>query len=214
MNEVNKRNIEFWNQFYEKEHGNGFVESHWLDMFNEIIAGVRGPVVDLGCGNGYDTAYLLDKNKKVIACDGSINAVFNVKNNYPSVSSAMCFDMLDGFPLSNNMTNLIIADLCLHYFTKEDTIGILKEMRRILVNKGHILLRVNSINDENYGVGQGTEVEPHLYLTEDGRYKRFFASSDIYDMFNLFDIKYVREAMMNRYKLTKKLYVVDLKNCK
>lgn len=45
---------------------------------------------------------------------------------------------------------------------------ILNEIRRILVPGGHLLARVNSINDVNHGAGQGTEVEHHLYRTEDG----------------------------------------------
>ena len=77
-----------------------------------------------------------------------------------------------------------------------------------------MLFRVNSMNDINHGAGQGLEVETHLYMTEDGRYKRFFDAKDIYEMFNIFDIKYVREETMKRYKLEKKTYVVDARNIK
>ena len=120
--------------------------------------------------------------------------------------------MMDKFPFANNSTDLIIADLCLHYFRKDETIAILKEIRRVLVNKGHMLIRVNSMNDINHGAGQGKEIEPHLYMTSDGRLKRYFDYKDIYDYFNMFDIKYIREETMKRYKLEKKNYVVDVRN--
>ena len=77
-----------------------------------------------------------------------------------------------------------------------------------------MLFRVNSINDLNHGAGQGLEIEPHLYLTDDGRYKRFFDSADLYKMFDMFYIKYVREQPMKRYKLEKTVYVCDAKNVK
>ena len=212
--EANKKNLEYWNELHKHYDREDIQFDDWLWPFDKIIKEARGPVIDLGCGSGNDILYLLNKGKNVSAADGSINAILNIRKNFPEVKETICFDMLDAFPYANNSTDLMIADLCLHYFTKEDTIKILKEIRRVLVNRGHMLLRVNSINDVNHGAGQGMEVEPHLYMTEDGRYKRFFSSSDVYEFFNIFDIKYVREDVMQRYKLDKKVYVLDVKNRK
>ena len=143
-----------------------------------------------------------------------MNAIYNIRKNFLEVKESICFDMLNRFPFCNNMTDLVIADLCLHYFKREDTIGILKEIKRILVNNGHMLFRVNSMNDVNHGAGQGIEVEHHLYMTPDGRYKRFFDMKDIYEYFDMFQIEYVHEDVMTRYKLEKKLYVASVKNKK
>ena len=41
------------------------------------------------------------------------------------------------------------------------------DIKRILTNNGHLIFRVNSINDVNHGAGEGNEVEPHLYETSD-----------------------------------------------
>ena len=212
--EANKNNLAYWNEFHKSHERSEIVTDDWLWPFDEIIEKARGPVLDLGCGEGNNTLYLLGKGKNVTAADGSLNAVLNMRKNFPEVKETICFDMLETFPYANNSTDLVIADLCLHYFTREDTIKILKEIRRILVNKGHLLFRVNSINDVNYGAGMGVEVEPHLYMTEDGRYKRFFDSSDIYEIFNMFYLKYVREQPMKRYELEKKVYVCNARNVK
>jgi len=214
VNEVNKKNIEYWNKLHTHYEREEIITDNWLDQFHEIVDNAKGPAIDLGCGCGNDTLYLLNKGKSVIPCDGSMNAIQNIRRNFPEIHESICFDMLDMFPFCNNMTDLVIADLCLHYFKREDTIKILKEIKRVLVNNGHLLLRVNSMNDVLHGVGKGIEVEPHLYMTEDGRYKRFFDRKDIYEIFNMFQIKYVNEDVMTRYKLEKKLYVVDLKNRK
>lgn len=213
-NAVNKKNIEYWNNLHKEYKRDEIVVDNWLWVFDKIIDDSNKPAIDLGCGSGNDTLYLLNKGKKVIPCDGSMNAILNIKKNFPEVLDSVCFDMLDEFPFPNDITDLIVADLSLHYFKREDTINILKEIKRLLVSNGHMLLRVNSINDVNHGAGNGEEIEHHLYMTEDGRYKRFFDYKDIYDFFNLFDIKYIREETMKRYKLEKKTYVVDVRNRK
>ena len=210
--EENKKNLEYWNGLHKNYERNEIVSDDWLRVFNPIIDEARGPAIDLGCGSGNDTLYLLNRKKRVIPCDGSVNAIANIRKNFPEINEAICFDMLDKFPIVNNSTDLVIADLCLHYFRKDETIAILKEIRRILVNRGHMFLRVNSINDVNHGACFGEEIEPHLYRTDDGRLKRFFDYKDIYDYFNMFDIKYVREETMHRYKLEKKNFVVGVRN--
>ena len=60
------------------------------------------------------------------------NAILNIRKNFPEVKESICFDMLEGFPFANSSTDLVIADLCLHYFSKNDTIKILKDIKRIL----------------------------------------------------------------------------------
>ncbi len=118
--------------------------------------------------------------------------------------------MLNEFPFENNSCELIIADLCLHYFRENDTFKIINEIKRILAPNGHLILRVNSINDVNYGAGKGEEVERHLYLTEDNRLKRFFDEKDILYFFKDFSIEYNQEETLSRFGLEKKLHTVHL----
>ncbi len=210
--DANKNNLEHFDKWYQNHKEEKVVSDDWLWVFDKLINDADGPVIDLGCGLGNDTMYLLNKGKKVIPCDGSLTAIRNIREKNLKVVDSICFDMLDKFPFPSNIADLIVADLSLHYFTREDTIKILNEIKRVLTRNGHMLCRVNSINDVNYGAGVGFEVEPHLYMTEDGRYKRFFDYKDIYDFFSVFNIKYVREEDMKRYTLNKKAYVIDVKS--
>ena len=75
-----------------------------------------------------DTLYLINKGKKVISCDQSSNAINNIRKNFPEVYDTKCFNMLNGLPFEDNSYELVIADLCLHYFREEDTFKVLKEM--------------------------------------------------------------------------------------
>ena len=179
-----------------------------MDKFETIIDSCSTPILDLGCGSGNDTLYLINKNKQVISCDQSSNAINNIKKNFPEVYDTKCFNMLDGMPFDNNSFELIIADLCLHYFKEKDTFELLNEIRRILTVGGRLIFRVNSVNDVNHGAGQGNEIDHHLYETSDKRLKRFFDEKDIKFFFKDFDIEYLNEEIMTRYKLEKRLYRV------
>ena len=40
--------------------------------------------------------------------------------------------MSKGLPFADNLTNIIISDLSLHYFTEQKTFEILEEIKRVL----------------------------------------------------------------------------------
>ena len=206
MSDEVKKSLDFWNELHLNHEKKDIIYDDWLEMFDDLISKCNTPIIDLGCGNGNDTLYLIGKGKKVIACDQSENAIKNIKRNFPEIYDTKIFNMLDGFPFDDNSFELIIADLCLHYFRSDDTFKILKSIKKILKDDGHLLFRINSINDVNYGAGKGEEIEHHLYLTDDGMYKRFFDNEDVKKFFSDFHIEYLNEESMNRYKYEKKVY--------
>lgn len=205
INEIDN-SIKYWNNIYKNYNIDDIIMDDWLDDFSDITNICSTPILDLGCGSGNDTLYLINKGKKVISCDQSSNAIKNIKKNFKEVYDTKCFNMLDGLPFNDNYFQVIIADLCLHYFKEKDTYMILDEILRILSRNGHLIFRVNSINDINHGAGEGKEIEYHLYETSDKRLKRFFDEEDIRYFFKKFDIRYLNEEIMTRYKLEKKLY--------
>ena len=203
-----ENSLQYCDQIHEEQDYNrdSIKVDDWLDRFEDIIDRSSLPILDLGCGGGNNTLYLVDKGKPVVACDQSETAVAMIQKNFPEIKETKRFNMLDGLPLSDNSFEVVIADLCLHYFTEKDTLRIISEIERILVPKGHLLMRVNSVNDVNHGAGQGVEIEPHLYEMETGTLKRYFDEADIRRFFNDYDIEYLKEETMSRYKLEKKLY--------
>ena len=207
-----KQSKEYWDNVHIEYDRDQIQYDEWLNDFDEIIDNCKTPILDLGCGSGNNTLYLINKNKKVIAADFSSNAITNIIKNFPEIYDTKCFNMLDGFPFKENSFELIIADLSLHYFKWKDTEKILKDIERILCKNGYLMIRVNSINDVNHGAGKGLEIEKHLYQTEDGRLKRFFDENDIREIFKDFNIIYLKEEVMTRYKKDKVLYRVCLQN--
>ena len=197
---------EMWNEIHSSYQRDKIEYDDWLDMFHSDIDNCKTPIIDLGCGSGNDTLYLIEKGKEVIPCDYSKNAIQNIKNNFPEVERTECFDMTKGLPFEDNFTDLVICDLSLHYFKEKTTFEILKELKRVLKPNGILLFRVNSIKDVNHGAGEGKEIEPHLYETIDGRYKRFFDYEDIESFFASWKKLYVHEETMGRYEKEKVLW--------
>lgn len=206
-------NIDYWNNVYRSIKHNKITYDLWLDKFKFILENHKNDrVLDLGCGTGSDTLYLSERGYNVIACDYSQEALSIVKENIKGIESVQ-LDISKRLPFHDNNVGLIIADLSIHYFNEETTFSIMDELKRIMKNNGHLIIRVNSINDINYGAGCGEEIENHFYLTKDG-YKRFFDEYDIRYFFNVLKIEYLEEAHMDRYGDIKKTFEVVLKKYK
>ena len=211
VNEISKN---FWNNIHIKYGNNPIKYDNWLEIFNKYIFECDRPVIDLGCGRGNNTLYLIEKGKEVIPCDFSKIAVEIVRKNFPQIKNVNCFDMTKGLPFEDNYTDLLICDLSLHYFTEITTIKILNEISRVLTPNGKMLFRVNSINDINYVAGQGIEIEKHLYKTDDGTFKRFFDENDIKKIFKNWKILYINEEKTGRYDKEKILWKCAIQNNK
>lgn len=205
-NKASKKANERWNMIHINYERCQIEYDDWLDLFRDDIDKCTTPIIDLGCGSGNDTLYLIEKGKDVIPCDYSQKAIYNIQRNFPEVKRAECFDMTKGLPFDTNFTDIIISDLSLHYFTEKKTFEILEEIKRVLKPNGLLLFRVNSVKDVNYGAGKGREIETHLYETEDGRYKRFFDKEDIKKFFLGWVKLYIHEEIMKRYEMEKVLW--------
>jgi SAM-dependent methyltransferase len=197
---------EHWNKEFAKYANSEIVYDNWLDSCERELQSCVTPIIDLGCGAGNNTKYLLEKGKEVIPCDFAETAIVNIKSRFPQIKQAECFDMTKGLPFADNFTDLVIADLSLHYFSEDTTYDILEEIQRVLKPNGFLCFRVNSVKDKNHGAGQGTEIAKHLYETADGRQKRFFDKNDIETFWQAWHLVFYQEENMHRYELNKVLW--------
>lgn len=198
---IKKSYVDVWNDLHKDfARNNKFKFDGWLEKFETIISNIKTKIIDLGCGvTGNNTIYLLKKGKKVISCDFAIEALNEIKKI--KGSKILQFDMLDKFPFENNTTDLIIADLSLHYFKEEDTKRIISEIRRILNTNGYLFLRLNSTNSTEYKkiIEAGVmEIEHNLFFSNNME-KRFFDKKDIKKYFNSFKNIYLNEENMTRW---------------
>ncbi|MCI8361878.1 MAG: class I SAM-dependent methyltransferase [Clostridia bacterium] len=167
----------YWNDEYWKYVINNnkadFIKESWLEKFIAEINKVESKTaIDLGCGIGQDTKWLLDKGFDVVSCDFSDRALNKLKEIIPN-SKTMQIDIKEKLPFEDNSIGLINANLSIHYFSMENTIKIFNEIRRVLKPNGLFVGRVNSDKNEGYIQENTKEIEKNFYY-EDGRYRRLF----------------------------------------
>lgn len=151
---MNNGFVKMWDN-WSKRRSSVPVYDLWLDEYKNILQENKdNEILDLGCGIGADTLYLLERGYNVLSCDFSVEALKSIENNIPN-SKTLYLDMMKKFPIADKKYSLIIADLSLHYFNNETIIHIMKEIKRILKDGGVLLARVASVNDFNFGAGQG-----------------------------------------------------------
>ena len=201
-----------WNKMHQEYFEGSIKHDNWLDGYLKIIEECKTDIIDLGCGTGNNSLYLNKLGKQVIACDFSDEALKIVRKNIPDIKIKE-FNMLNDFPFESNFADLIIADLSLHYFSYQETIKILNEIKRILTNNGYLLFRVNSLNDINHGSEEGIEIEKHYFEVEDIK-KRFFSKEDLINFFNNSEIVDLKEYTMIRYVKPKVLWKGLVRNIK
>ena len=199
---------EYWDSVYSKFNREAKYDN-WLDSYKHTFKNCTTKILDLGCGAGNDSLYFIEKGYKVLACDYSKEALKTIERNIEGIETKL-LDISEPFEFEDNSFELIIADLCLHYFDEKTTIEIMKELKRILKPNGYLLARVNSIGDVNHGAGQGEKIEENYYFVE-GYNKRFFTIKDIKKFFSIIGDVQVKEAEMLRYSKPKKLIEICVK---
>lgn len=202
-----------WNEMHKKfaENPNNILKyDEWLEEFKTTIDAVNTEIIDLGCGvTGNNTLYLLNRNKKVISCDFAEEALKVVATHIPN-SRTLLFDMTERFPFEDNFTDLIIADLSIHYFSKQVTINIINEIKRVLKNNGYLIFRVNSTKSTEYKEIKETSLEDNYYFIK-GITKRFFSEKDILNFFYDWNIEFMKEENMDRWSDDKIVWKVMVK---
>lgn len=195
-----------WDEYYSNKQGEltEYQYDAWLEKYTGLLKGKK--VLDLGSGIGNDSKILVEQGICVHACDFSKEALEILRENLPAVSCT-CIDMTQKLPFEDASFGAVVADLSLHYFTWKVTVGIAAEIVRILSEDGILLLRVNSINDVEYGAGQGIELEKRLYMVRE-RLKRFFTKEDLLNLFSDWEIKYIEEYTNWRFEYGKVMWEV------
>jgi SAM-dependent methyltransferase len=181
----------------------------WLDKWIALIQqkSANGPVLELGCGSGWDTTDLLSASCKVIATDIS---TANLAECTRSVPQAKFVQLDNGQPLpfADHSLPVIVASLTLHYFTWTVTMQIASELSRCLKADGILFARFNSTHDYNYGASPDTlEIEPNFHQVGTST-KRFFDETSILAFLHGWDIQFLEENIIHRYEKPKSVWEV------
>ena len=207
MSKDNNKHVAMWNSWSKSRFGKP-VYDLWLEEYLPLFDKSE-IILDLGCGIGANTRYLIEQGYSVLSCDYSNEALRNI-DQFIDKSKTKYLNMNDSFPFDDDSFSIIIADISLHYFTDKKTIQIMKEIKRILKHGGYLIARVSSIND-SYNVSDDDNPDSRYY--DYGSYgQRYFNEMDLNRYFGLIGDFEFREVLMTRnepfYSYPKALYQV------
>ncbi len=155
----------YWDETYYrnlKGSEKDFLNDIWMIKYKDIICNINNKnAIDLGCGLGQDSIWLMKNGFNVISCDFSKKALNKFKETCPN-AKVMNFDIVDGLPFEPNSVGLVNANLSLHYFNMEKTKEIFDGIYEVLEKGGLFIGRMNS--DKNAYVNDNyIEMEKDFY---------------------------------------------------
>ncbi len=139
-----------------------------FDFFCNYIPN-NGETLELACGPGNITKYLLNKRPdlKILGTDLSVNMVELAKKNNPAAE----FQLMDSRDISKIEKNYdaIMCGFCLPYLSKEETQQLIKDASKTLKTKGILYLSTMEDDYENSAFKKGSggdEIFMHYYRAE------------------------------------------------
>lgn len=158
---------------------------HWLDRWLPLLIerAAGGPILEIGCGAGDDTATLTASGLTVIAFDISPEAVAAATLCAPQARIERQ-DVRAPFPSGAKELGAVVAGLSLHYFPWSETLSLVERIRTALRPRGVLVSRLNSVEDHNYGASGYPAMERN-YCLVDGKPKRFLDEASINELFSV-----------------------------
>lgn len=137
-----------------------------LDFFCENLPATQPKVLELACGPGNVTRYLLDKRPdlEVIGSDLSENMITLAKRNNPEAS----FVILDCRAIGglNKKFDAVMCSFCLPYLDKNEVKKLIADIFKVLNPAGILYISTMEDKYENSGPrrgSQGDEMYMHFY---------------------------------------------------
>lgn len=159
-------------------HAHGRQDAGPSDLVRSIapILSARSRVLELGCGQGDDAAYLANFGHDIIACD-FVEAVVDANRQRFRTRNGLTFRVMrtdEPFPDAAGSFDAVYAHLTLHYFRHDVTEKIFGEIQRVLGPAGVLAFACKSDQDLLYG--QGTPIEPDMFELH-GHVRHFFSEA-------------------------------------
>ncbi len=110
---------------------------------------VAGKVLDLGCGTGHFSNYILNKGFEVHAIDPSVKMLEYARTNFPDIN--FMEGVASSLPFPDNTFDLVISIEVFRYLDITDVKQAYKEINRVLKPGGRLLItHVNKFASDGY----------------------------------------------------------------
>ena len=197
----------YWTRYLESNKDKNkldFMHDVWIEKYRKILNKIeKGKALDLGCGIGQDTMFLINEGYDVLSTDISEKALNELKKKVHN-AKILKLDMNKLLPFNNEEFNLVFANLSTHYYNWNDTVQLYNEIRRILKKDGYFIGRVNSTKTFKSNEEDLTLIENNFYFGR--RYFRLFNEEDFDQLFKDWNIIILNETTTNRWGKKKTLW--------
>lgn len=197
---------QIWNQRYARQEL--VRQDDWLLPWRERLQALPRPrsALDLGCGDGFETARLADWGFAVTATDIAEQALARSRERTPTAQHLLA-DARAMPMLADASFDLVIAHLSLHYFDRAGTLAAFGEVARLLRPGALLLACVNAEDDLNYGAPTGAAQSWELSLV-DGVPKQFFGEAKLREALGSgrYEIESLHKRSTLRYGAPKSLW--------
>jgi len=153
-----------WNSIYKER---GILQKEVSETVIEAVNFFKHErvrrVLDLGCGTGRHTAYLLEEGFQIYGCDSSEAALRIAMATLPAVDFETC--NMTALPYEAGFFDAVICNHVIQHGTIAEIKVAISEIHRILRKGGFLFLVAISTNHPKYLTG--TEIEPNTRINTD-----------------------------------------------
>lgn len=190
----NENTIQTWDklaQKYQEKFKDVELYNDSYDLFCEAIGNDSASILEIGCGPGNITKYLLLKhrNYKILATDVAPSMVELGKINNPTAE----FKVLDARSISQiyQKFDAIMCGFCMPYLSKEESIQMIKDSWSLL-EKGGIFYFSTIENDYNKSESQTSSDGQHTMFVyyHEANYLQKAITDCGFDTLNVLRIEY------------------------
>ena len=171
------RDRNYWNRYYSER--NDMISSP--SLFAMSIAEELAPqksILDLGCGNGRDSFFFLDRGLYVTGIDASDSIINELREKTKNNDKALfvCDNFVKCTALFQRKYDYIYSRFTLHAITEKQEEELLVNIFDALKPSGKLFIEARTIHDDLYGKGEMVAENSFYY---DGHFRRFLDPSVI-----------------------------------
>ena len=171
------RDRRYWNQYYNENHKESMDPSSFaVTIADELEA--NKSILDLGCGNGRDSLFFLERGLYVTGIDASDSVIKALKTKTEKNENAIfcCDNFVKCSALFQRRYDYIYSRFTLHAITEEQEDELLLNVFDALKPQGKFYIEARTVHDDLYGKGKVVARNSFYY---DGHFRRFLDSSVI-----------------------------------
>jgi 2-polyprenyl-3-methyl-5-hydroxy-6-metoxy-1,4-benzoquinol methylase len=199
-----KQAVELFDKYamqYQEQFMNVDLYSDSLDLFCKNVNKIDAEILELACGPGNITKYLLNKRPdfKITGLDLSANMIALAKLNNPEAE----FLIMDCRTINmfHKTFDGIVCGFCLPYLSKEETFQLFSDCSLLINPEGMLYISTMEDDYSKSGIKKGS--------SGDEIYQYFYQADDLIDLLKMNDFEIIK-LERKQYKDTNENLVTDL----